>query len=165
MELLNAYKTLVDALGGAKTVGPELELTAIRLLDRLNPNCNLALKLGEAQKIKRLAGQNTHRPDVVSALEEVLRLEVAHTGYMHLRVPPPAPTGNNLRDIFLLAAKEAGDVSASLLAALADDIITLTENAGINREIDQAVSALLALLIATDQVAVPDKQARKPRAG
>ena len=80
--------------------------------------------------------------DMVAGAPVILSALAAIEGFAVVSLPSPVPPGGPTTGMVGNLIKESGEVSAAVLAAMADGTITPNERAAIATEIDEALTAL-----------------------
>ena len=150
-----AYDTVHEYPGGAEALGPRVAMSPKVLDSRVNPNIHSHhLSLNDAVRIMALTGD--HR---------ILRAQCRHLGYLD---PIRAVVYEGIADeqlLELVAAvhSETGDVSRSLMAALADGRVTESEFEAFDQQTHEAMSAIAELRDRLRGMVVPESTLRRVR--
>ena len=150
-----AYNTVHDYLGGAEALAPRMGKSAKVLDSKVSRNVSTHhLTLHEAVQIMGLTGD--HR---------MLRAICRHLGYLDpiRAVVYEGIADDQLLELVAAVHSETGDVSRSLMAALADGRVTESEFEAFDQQTHEAMSAIADLRDRLRGMVVPESTLRRVR--
>lgn len=133
-----AVRTLISAAGGLEPAAEVTGKSTSQLSRCSSPNDKDSLSIRDVELLESVTHSTAGHPHVARYL-------AARAGFVLFRQPTAAPQGADLLQLVARQAKESGDITANMIAALADKHLSKAEILKLRREVHELIEVAVCM--------------------